>query len=1010
MRSIGKWTLPVILLLAILCCYAPWAGTLEKFTADVRTEGNVVIVTGATTPETFVSLLVTRESDGDKRYADQARSDKKGDYSFEFEMNSGDYAATVVSNGIPRQRDFRILEAYKASVAVRVEGAEYTLLPGTEVDILHGETTLSRAVKDALNQKGVSYEMSGDIIESIAGESGWQYIVNNRAGMTVPDAPIHKGDEIVLVDAQIWDPVITRLTVSQDRVKVGEEFTITLKALDGTSASPAPSEPVVFDGAEKITDAEGKITFTAAKEGSYEVICQPASAKLIRPEPVLMTVSKESDSGAAPGEEITVYVTVKGYKDKTVLKNYRVKTGIFDLEPYLNDGTGSSADPSNDWYADKFTRPVVAHAMVKALEENRIKYDFQDYGWGLYFAMIDGNREFDYTASSGWMYTKNGRGATGVQAEAIKDGDEIYFWFSTSGWEDPADIEDPFKQYGDTINNPQAGEEEVLEAVDEMAKALDNLAGDLKTEDEAKQAAGNAGKAADIIGQGLSKVNSPAGLHKIADNITKIAKTLENIAGKMQSGEGKKEVADSTQKVVDTALQALNRMQDQAKIDAVANKILESTGNVAAITGKETAAELIKKAVQVAEKVVAKAGTEKLSAGDTQTVGNKTTATADPARLTARAEKTTQKAQAMEQKLADNNLPATRTLERKIVLEIPGTGATAVETGLPAGTLDGMAAKGISKVEIKTHVASFKLTPDTFGEKAQGQHIVLSARKVSNAKLPAGARPQIPANSQVVDLTAQIGREVANSFAKPVEVSIPYTLKENDDPAQITVFLLKEDGSVKPVGGQYNPATGTVKFITSHFSQYFAKQSTKQFTDLEEHRWAKDIVAIMAGKGIIAGRTNTQFDPGASISRAEFIALAARMLKFEAAGAARPPFKNINQDKWYHVPVTAAWENGLLKGQPLDRFDLEKPITRQEMAVIIAAVLENKGYKPADPAQLQAFADRDNIAPWAARPVALATREGLIKGMGDNQFAPLENANRAQAAVMLYRLYTLFME
>jgi hypothetical protein len=79
------------------------------------------------------------------------------------------------------------------------------------------------------------------------------------------------------------------------------------------------------------------------------------------------------------------------------------------------------------------------------------------------------------------------------------------------------------------------------------------------------------------------------------------------------------------------------------------------------------------------------------------------------------------------------------------------------------------------------------------------------------------------------------------------------------------------------------------------------------------------------------------------------------------------------------------------------------------MAVMIARVLEKHGYKPANDEELEIFNDKDRIAVWAKKGVAIAAREKIIRGMENGSFVPAANATRAQAAVMLYRLYQLLL-
>lgn len=55
--------------------------------------------------------------------------------------------------------------------------------------------------------------------------------------------------------------------------------------------------------------------------------------------------------------------------------------------------------------------------------------------------------------------------------------------------------------------------------------------------------------------------------------------------------------------------------------------------------------------------------------------------------------------------------------------------------------------------------------------------------------------------------------------------------------------------------------------------------------------------------------------------------------------------------------------------------------------------------------ELAVFSDKEKVASWAKAAVAMAVREGIVNGMGDGTFAPQANASRAQAAVMLFRLF-----
>lgn len=215
---------------------------------------------------------------------------------------------------------------------------------------------------------------------------------------------------------------------------------------------------------------------------------------------------------------------------------------------------------------------------------------------------------------------------------------------------------------------------------------------------------------------------------------------------------------------------------------------------------------------------------------------------------------------------------------------------------------------------------------------------------------------------------------------------------------------------MEAVGGYYDPASKTVKFLAEHFSRYFAQEALKSFEDLGSVPWAQEVIAVLAGKGIISGKGAGLFDPNAALSRAEFAALITRMLKYTATSGAALSFADVAPESWYYGAVAAAYQNGLISGRSPSQFDPEGNISREEMSAIIAKVLQSRGYRAASGTELNSFADRGRIASWAEQPAAMVIREGIITGMGDSRFAPAENATRAQAAVMLYRLYQAVMK
>ncbi|MCB5559809.1 leucine-rich repeat protein, partial [Anaerosalibacter bizertensis] len=244
---------------------------------------------------------------------------------------------------------------------------------------------------------------------------------------------------------------------------------------------------------------------------------------------------------------------------------------------------------------------------------------------------------------------------------------------------------------------------------------------------------------------------------------------------------------------------------------------------------------------------------------------------------------------------------------------------------------------------------------------------------------------------------------------KPIEVRIPFkgNVKKADN---VTAILVKEDGTKEPIGGVYDEKTKTIKFLTNEYGKFIVEEGKKEFKDTANIAWAKEAIESMAVKGIIKGKPGDKFDPNANISRAEFAALASRMLMLNENVSTKSPFKDVSKSAWYYNEVVAAYENGIIKGRPGQIFDPTGEITREEIVKIIGTILKENGYGNIDKTNLNKLKDSSSISSWAIEEAAIAVNSGVVKGNGSGNFAPKAKATRAETATMLYRLYDLIMK
>ncbi|PAB57139.1 S-layer homology domain-containing protein [Anaeromicrobium sediminis] len=248
-----------------------------------------------------------------------------------------------------------------------------------------------------------------------------------------------------------------------------------------------------------------------------------------------------------------------------------------------------------------------------------------------------------------------------------------------------------------------------------------------------------------------------------------------------------------------------------------------------------------------------------------------------------------------------------------------------------------------------------------------------------------------------------------SKFKNKVEVTLKYDkdkLKGKNEEL-LGIYTFNEVANTWDyVGGKVDINKGTIKIKLEHFSKYTVMLSNKTFNDIKNYDWAKNAIEVMASKKIINGRGEGIFDPAQNITRAEFATLITKMMGYSTENM-NVPFTDVNKEAWYYNYVGAAYQNGLINGRSETVFDPNGKITRQEMAVIAAKVLEQEGYAKVSLDKLNIFNDKGNIASWAKSSVSLCVNENIISGMGNGMFAPTQNANRAQGAVVLYKIYNL---
>lgn len=179
------------------------------------------------------------------------------------------------------------------------------------------------------------------------------------------------------------------------------------------------------------------------------------------------------------------------------------------------------------------------------------------------------------------------------------------------------------------------------------------------------------------------------------------------------------------------------------------------------------------------------------------------------------------------------------------------------------------------------------------------------------------------------------------------------------------------------------------------------KTPEANFSDTVNH-WAKEPINYVVSKGYFKGVGDNRFAPERSITRADFVTVLGRMAGIDQSKFTKNAFKDVHGG-YYAAYVNWASENGIVQGVGHGKFDPKRPITREEMAVMMNKFLQVTNKKLSEK-ESKVFTDGGTIAPWAKEAVGAMAKKGIVKGMEDGSFRPKSGFTRAQVAQVLYNM------
>ena len=183
----------------------------------------------------------------------------------------------------------------------------------------------------------------------------------------------------------------------------------------------------------------------------------------------------------------------------------------------------------------------------------------------------------------------------------------------------------------------------------------------------------------------------------------------------------------------------------------------------------------------------------------------------------------------------------------------------------------------------------------------------------------------------------------------------------------------------------------------------FEVQGSSYYDDVRTDAWYYNAVTFVTDRGYFNGVSEMLFAPYIDMNRAMFVTVLGRMANVDTSKYMGLAFSDLEAGMYYVPYVKWANENGIVLGRSDTIFDPEASITREEMAAIMYRYCAYIGMDmtPKNTMFMERYTDRNEISDWAVTYVEWAVGCGLMRGMTDHTIDPLEHASRAQVAQVI---------
>ncbi len=174
--------------------------------------------------------------------------------------------------------------------------------------------------------------------------------------------------------------------------------------------------------------------------------------------------------------------------------------------------------------------------------------------------------------------------------------------------------------------------------------------------------------------------------------------------------------------------------------------------------------------------------------------------------------------------------------------------------------------------------------------------------------------------------------------------------------------------------------------------------------DVSSDDWYYETVKFVLENNLFSGTAEFVFSPTDTMNRAMFVTVLGRMAGVEVDNAVETKFTDVSTNQYYTGYVAWASKSNIVSGVTETKFCPYDSITREQICAMIVRYANYSGVTLTAKIEPEKFADANKISDYAYESVMICQKAELIKGRGENKFAPRDSATRAEVAQILKNL------